>query len=183
VRDVLRKIVPKFRRALLIESGRRDLIEGLIPGIYKTHGNDAVIDVVTCFAGEPAGLKPASTVYRLSDYQGKDGRRRLVSDLKAADYNVQGMICSGEAIMASWKWFLALQVPAKTFILNENGDYFWIDRGHAGLIAHFVLFRMGLAGAAAIPTLLRMAAFPFAVVYLLWFAASRNLVRRIRAWG
>ena len=82
--------------------------------------------------------------------------------------------------MARWKWFLAFQIPAKTFVLNENGDYFWIDRAHAGLIWHFLLFRMGLAGAAAVPTLLRLFLFPFAAFYLLWFAASRNLLRRLR---
>jgi hypothetical protein len=181
MRDVLSRIVPKFQRVLLIESGRRDLLEGLIPGIYKTQGGDVVIDVVTCYAGEPKGLRAGSTLYRLSDYRDQGGRQRLKRDLQAARYNVQGMICSGEAIMARWKWYLALQVPAKAFVLNENGDYFWIDHAHAELIRKFILFRIGLAGAAAVPTLLRLCAFPFAALYLVWFAASRNLMRRFRA--
>jgi len=42
---------------LLIESGSRDLLEALIPGIYKNHGADVVIDVVSCFAGDPAGCE------------------------------------------------------------------------------------------------------------------------------
>jgi hypothetical protein len=181
LRNVIRTVVPKFRRVLLIESGSRDLLEGLIPGIYTSHGAGTVIDVVTCYGGTPAGLDAAtSSIYRLSDYGGAHGRKRLSSTLKANDYNVTGIICSGESIMARWKWYLAYHVPAKTFILNENGDYFWLDRAHAGLAWHFMLFRMGLAGAAAVPTLLRLAAFPFTLGFLLAFAAFVNIRRRMR---
>ena len=180
MRGVIRTVIPKFRRLLLIESGSRDLLEGLIPGIYKNHGVDTVVDVVTCYAGQPKGLASTAIIYRLSDYAGSDGRRRLVATLQRSDYNVCGMICSGEVIMSRWKWYLALHVPAKTFVLNENGDYFWLDRAHIGLIWHFVLFRMGLAGAAAVPTLLRLLAFPFTLCFLVAFAGFVNLRRRLR---
>ena len=180
MRDVLRTVIPKFRRVILIESGSRDLLEGMIPGIYKSHGDDTVIDVVTCYGGEPRGLRPSSTVFRLSDFQSGEGRTKLVAALRANRYNVCGMICSGEVIMERWKWYLAFQVPAKTFILNENGDYFWLDRAHAGLAWHFLLFRMGLAGAAAVPTLLRITVFPFTLIFLLGFAGWVNVRRRIR---
>jgi hypothetical protein len=163
---------------LLIESGDRELLEGLIPGIYQNHGADTIVDVVTCYGGAPAGLH-SGTVYHLSDYSGPDRRKRLVATLKANGYNVTGIICSGEVIMARWKWYLAYHVPAKTFILNENGDYFWLDRAHFGLAWHFLLFRMGLAGAAAVPTLLRLAVFPFTFLFLVGFAAFVN----VRRWG
>jgi hypothetical protein len=180
LRDVLRTVIPKFERVLLIESGSRDLLNGLIPGIYENHGDATVIDLVTCFGDEPEGLAESSTVYRLSDYAGTDGRRRLVAVLRAKGYNVCGMICSGEVIMSRWKWYLAWQVPAKTFILNENGDYFWLDRAHAGLAWHFLLFRMGLAGAAAVPTLMRLIVFPVTFSMLILFAGFVNLRRRFR---
>jgi len=181
VRGIIRTSVPKFRRVLLIESGSRDLLEGLVPGIYKSHGPDTIIDVVTCFGGNPKGLNDStSTLYRLSDYGGKDGRKRLVAALLANDYNVTGVICSGEVIMSRWKWYLAYHVPAKVFLLNENGDYFWLDRAHAGLAWHFMLFRMWLAGAAAVPTLLRLALFPFTFCFLVAFAAFVNARRRMR---
>ena len=179
VRGVIRTVIPKFRRVLLIESGSRDLLEALIPGIYKNHGVDTIVDVVTCYAGEPGGLR-SGTVYHLADFGGSIGRRRLVQTLRGNDYNVCGMICSGEVIMSRWKWYLAGHVPVKTFVLNENGDYFWLDRAHAGLIWHFLLFRMGLAGAAAVPTLLRLLTFPFTLVFLVIFAAFVNARRRLR---
>ena len=181
MRGVLRTVIPKFRRVLLIESGSRDLLEALIPGIYKNHGPATVVDVVTCYSGEPRGMAASGTVYRLSDYSGPDGRHRLVEALRANGYNVCGMICSGEVIMSRWKWYLALHIPAKTFVLNENGDYFWLDRAHSSLIWHFLLFRIGLAGAAAAPTLLRLLAFPFTVCFLVAFAGFVNLRRRLRA--
>ena len=168
---------------LLIESGSRDLLEALIPGIYKNHGRGTVVDVVTCYAGEPRGVADSGTVYRLSDYAGSDGRRRLVDTLRANEYNVCGMICSGEVIMSRWKWYLAFHIPAKTFVLNENGDYFWLDRAHSSLIWHFVLFRIGLAGAAAVPTLLRLLAFPFTLCFLVAFAGFVNLRRRLRLFA
>lgn len=180
MRDVLRIVIPKFRRVLLIESGSRDLLEGMIPGIYKAHGRDVLIDVITCYGGDPVGLAASATVYRLSYYAGTDGRRRLVDELRRNDYNVCGMICSGEVIMSRWKWYLAFQVPAKTFVLNENGDYFWLDRAHADLAWHFLLFRLGLAGAAAVPTLTRILTFPLTLAFLVGYAGYVNLRRRLR---
>ena len=103
MRGVLGTAIPKFHRVLLIESGSRELLEGLIPGIYKNHGPSTEVDVVTCYAGDPGGLAVTSTVYRLADYSGSDGRVRLVNTLRGKNYNVYGMICSGEVIMARWK--------------------------------------------------------------------------------
>lgn len=180
MRGVLRTYIPKFERVLLIESGRRYLLEHLIPGIYKNHGSGVIVDVLTCFADSPKGLAESSTVYRLSDFGGFSGRGRLIETLRSNGYNVCGMICSGETVMFRWKWYVSLLLPAKTFVLNENGDYFWLDRAHADLAWHFLLFRMGLAGAAAAPTLLRILAFPFSLCWLVAYAAAVNLLRRIR---
>src|SRR5260370_38334720 len=83
-------------------------------------------------------------------------------------------------MMTRWKWMVAARVPAKMFILNENGDYFWVDRGHLGVIRHFLLFRAGLSGAGAVRTLARLIAFPFALLYLILFAASVHLRRKLR---
>jgi len=82
--------------------------------------------------------------------------------------------------MTKWKWALALRVPAKVFILNENGDYFWIDPGHWGAIRGFVLFRAGLAGSGAVRTLVRMALFPFTLLYLLLYATTVHARRALR---
>ena len=57
-------------------------------------------------------------------------------------------------IMTKWKWVLVQpRLPAKVFVINENGDYFWLDRGHSRAILHFALFRAGLTGSGAARTI------------------------------
>ena len=172
--------VPAFKRVLIIESGSRDLVEDLLPGLYEIYGDAMELDLVTCYAGVPEALKASANVYRVNIFPGSKGRGELLQILKQRDYNVVGILCANEPIMLKWKWFLALQLPAKLFILNENGDYFWVDRGHWAVIRHFVLFRLGLAGASAAPTIARILLFPFALTYLVGYAATVHLRRALR---
>jgi len=43
---------------------------------------DCPLDLVTCYAGLPAGFDPATEVFRVFEYPGKDGRKRLLETLK-----------------------------------------------------------------------------------------------------
>ncbi len=168
-------------RILLIESGSRSLLEGIISGIRSTYGDDIFVDLVTCYAGVPQGFLPETTrVYRVANYRGRAGRSRLYRELARNKYSVMGMICSAEPILAKWKWVIAARLPAKVFVLNENGDYFWVDYGHWNIIRHFVLFRAGLSGADAVRTLSRLFLFPFSLPFLLCYAAMAHLARQLR---
>jgi hypothetical protein len=169
---------PPFTKVLLIESGSRRLFDDLIAGLYQTYGDQLEMDLVTCFAGVPEGFRGA--VYRVTDYRGGAGRRRLYEELAARGYPILGVICSGEPIMTKWKWMLAARLPSKVFVLNENSDYFWLDWGHWRVMLHFVLFRAGLTGAAAIPTIGRLLFFPVTLAYLILYACVVHLRRRIR---
>ena len=182
MRYVLTRLLPEPTAVLLVESGSRYLLENVIAGIRGTWGDQIYVDLVTPFPGLPDGFPPERTrVYRVTDYRGRDGRQRLYRELAANRYSILGLICSGEPVMTKWKWMLALRVPAKVFVLNENGDYFWIDRGHWEPIRKFVLFRAGLAGAGAVRTIARMVLFPFTLLYLLLYATvvhGRRALRR-----
>jgi hypothetical protein len=181
LRYFLSNRVPPFTRLLVVESGSRYLLDDLLPDLPAIHGEDLRVDLVTCYAGLPQGFRPDhGAVYRVADYRGRANRKRLYRELRANQYTVMGMICSGEPVMTKWKWALALRLPAKVFVLNENGDYFWLDRAHWPAIRHFVLFRCGLAGAGAVRTLGRLAAFPFSLLYLLLYAAAVHLRRKVR---
>jgi hypothetical protein len=171
---------PVGTRILLIESGSRSILEGIIAHLKSGWGEDVPIDVVTCYAGEPAGLYDTGRIYRVADYGTPELRRRLLSELRGRDYAYAGMICAAEPIMNKWKWWLAVRIPAKFFIINENGDYFWINRKNAKAIRLFVLTRMGLSGAGAARTLGRLLAFPFALLYLLLYAGAAHLRRFFR---
>ena len=180
MRYFLRRGIPPFTRVLLIESGRRDLFEDLLTGLYNVHPN-MTADLLTCYAGAPQKFRTdRGGVYRVNDYPDSRSRKKLYSLLTSNRYTVVGMICSAEPIMTRWKWMLAARLPGKVFILNENGDYFWLDRGHLSNVRHFILFRAGLTGAGAVRTLARLALFPFALLYLILYATTTHLRRRFR---
>jgi len=167
---------------LLVESGSRYLLEDLIPGVYETHPELESLDIVTCFPGQPSTFDASrGRVWRIGDYQGRENRKRLYRELAEAGHTVTGVICSGEAIMTKWKAVLAWKTRAKVFILNENGDYFWVDRENWQTVRHFMLYRSGLAGAGAVRTIARLFVFPFTLIYLLLFAAFVNLRRLARS--
>ena len=164
----------------MVESGSRGLLEGLMPHLRDTWG-EVPIDLVTCFSKLPQGFSEETTrVYRVNEYRGREGRGRLYRELARNGYSLMGIICSGEPIMAKWKWALALRLPVKIFIINENGDYFWLDRGHLGPIREIVFFRSGLAGAGAVRTLAGIFFFPFTFVYLVLYATTVHARRALR---
>jgi hypothetical protein len=140
------------------------------------------IDLVTCYAKVPQGFPQDSTrVYRVNGYRGWAARRTLCRELAANRYSHVGIVCSGEPILTKWKWVLALGLRAKVFVVNENCDYFWLDRGHLSPLRELVLFRSGLAGAGAVRTLARIFSLPFTVAYLVLYASIVHARRALFA--
>jgi hypothetical protein len=172
---------PEVSRILLVESGSRFLLEGLIPVLRRSYGEKVSVDVVTCYAGAPEGFRPdAGKLYHVGEYRGGSGFVRIGRELAANQYSVLAMICSDEPVMTKWKWALALRIPAKVLVLNENGDYFWLDYSNWRIIRHFVLYRAGLAGEGAVRTLARVFLFPFTFLYLILYATTVHLGRALR---
>ena len=180
MRYFLSRSVPPFSRVLLVESGSRDLFEELLSGLYDLHPQMKA-DLVTCYAGVPKNFRTElGNVYRVTEYPDGRSRQRLYKQLAANRYVIVGIICSAEPIMTKWKWMLAARLSGKVFVLNENGDYFWLDRGHLGAIRHFVMFRAGLTGTGAVRALARLVLFPFTLLYLILYAATIHLRRKLR---
>lgn len=90
------------------------------------------------------------------------------------------MICSAEPIMTKWKWMVALRVPAKFVILNENDDYFWRHWDNRDILRRFELVRLGLGGAGALHAAGRLLIFPFSLLFLVLYACVVHLRRRLR---
>lgn len=172
-----RRAVP-FTRVLLVESGSRAIAEKVLASFYDRHSAET-IDLLTCLVGAPATLR-AGQVLCSFDYPDRHSRRQLVRDLRSRHYNVLAIICSGEPFLAHYKFALAALVPAKVLIINENGDYFWFDRGSLGILGKLFAVRAGLAGESAFRTLARIAGFPFTLALLLAFAARVHLMRQLR---
>src|SRR5271170_6764118 len=180
MRHFFTRSVPQFSRVLLIESGSRELFENLLPVLYQNHA-EMTCDLITCYAGVPKNFRPdQGAVYRVADYPAGDARQRLYQELGAKGYRIVGVICSAEPIMTKWKWMLAARLPGKVFVLNENGDYFWMDHAHLATIRYFILFRAGLTGSGAVRTLARVVLFPFSLLYLILYAISVHLRRILR---
>ena len=181
MRYFLSRRIPDPNAILLVESGSRALLEGLIGGFRESWGEDMAIDLVTCYPKLPRGFRPESTrLYCVTNYRGREGRGRLYRELAGNRYSIVGIVCSGEPLMTKWKWMLAFRLPAKICIINENGDYFWLDRGHLAIIREFVYLRSGLAGVGAVRMIARTFSFPFTLAYLLLYATTAHARRALR---
>jgi hypothetical protein len=55
VRYSLTGRLPAITRVLLIESGRREILERLIPALRRIWGDAVQLDLLTCYPGLPAG--------------------------------------------------------------------------------------------------------------------------------
>jgi hypothetical protein len=178
LRYFFRRHVPPVTRVLLVESGSRSLIERVFPALQTMFGEHVEFDLVTCYQGEPRGF--SGRVFRVPDYGGPAGREKLWSELAPLNHQCAGVICAAEPIMTKWKWWLGARLKSKLFVINENADFFWLDWGQWRLILHFVLYRAGLTGSAAVPAIVRLVFFPLTLTYLLLYAATVHLRRRIR---
>jgi hypothetical protein len=181
---VLTRGNPEVHAILLVESGSRHLLERLVPVLRENWNYDIFIDLVTCYTTLPEGFLPdTSRLYCVAEYRGRELRRQLYHQLDQNRYSLVGIVCSAEPLMTKWKWALAWRTPAKLFIINENGDFFWFDRHHWSQVWRFVLYRSGLAGEGAVRTLARLASFPFTLLYLLLYATAVHARRAFRRTG
>lgn len=178
MRYFFRRYIPPFTRVLLVESGSRGAFDALVPLLYQIHGEAMDLDLLTCHPTTPVGFR--GRVYRVEDYSSPAARRQLFSELASAKYAALGILCSGEPIMTKWKWALAARLPAKVFVINEFAGFLYLDWGNVRNLAAFARARLGLSGAAATPAVVRLLMLPFALVYLLLFAAIVHTKRRIR---
>jgi len=175
-----RRRIPAFDGLVLVESGARHLADRFLASVYENHPS-AKVDLVTCYAGTPPEFRPdRGTVHRVADYPDAAARRSFLSHLSKGGYTTAVIICSGEPIMVKWKWVIAARLPVKVLILNENGDYFWFDYSNLGILRQLLVQRAGLSGAGAITALVRLVVFPFTLAYLLMYAATVHLRRKVR---
>jgi hypothetical protein len=171
---------PEFHRVILVESGPRAVLETAIPRLTGVFGPQAAFDLVTCYSGNPSTLEPTATVWRTADHRSGAERARLLQEIKATGATAVAIMCSGHPIMTRWKWWLVWQLPVKVLVINENADCFWLDTAHFSKARRMALYRVGLSGEIAGRTLLRLALFPFGLIYLLLYASVVHTQRWFR---
>jgi hypothetical protein len=90
------------------------------------------------------------------------------------------MLCANSPLLLRWKWALALRLPVKVLIANENADCFWLDIGHWRNAKSLLVDRFGLRGAGSLRTLGQVLLFPFVVLFLAGYAVAVHTRRSFR---
>ena len=174
MRGFLTRDVPAVTRILLVESGPRALGQKALERLRAVFP-DAQIDTLCCLPVPPAG---AATAWKVQDHP--SGRLGLLRELRRQRHPVAAVLIGGDGIMAPWRWATIACLPSKFLIVNENADFFWLDRGHLGPLTQFLQHRSGLGDGSVLRTIQQVAAFPFVLAYLLIYAAYVHTVRAVR---
>ena len=177
MRGFLTRTLPEPSHVLLIESGSRELGELALATLKKAFGEQTPIDVFHC---QTASLAGANESWRASDYAGASARLGLVRRLRSRRPSIAAAIFSDDPTLGPWKWLLLATLNSKFLILNENGDFFWLDRGHLPNLFDMLQRRVGFAGETVTEAIAGLLAFPFVVVYLAAYAGYVHSVRGIR---
>lgn len=181
VRYVLTRRHPPTSRILVVESGPRHVLERLLPALDRNYPDLRQIDILTCHPGVPESFDPRrGRIFRVQEYRGAAERRRLIRELRDRRPDICGLLCTGTPIMTAWKCLTAWRMPSKVFLVNENSDYFWFDRGHWRIIVNFAMQRAGLGSGDALSHIGGALLLPFTFTFLLLYAAQVHFRRWLK---
>lgn len=178
-----RRHIPRADRVLLVESGSRWILEKawermrpIFPG--------ARYELCTCFPGEPSPGGSERT-FRVTEAPGVGGKLRMLLAMRRSRTPVAALLFTTERILLPWKLALLFVLPSKLLIINENADFFWLDRSNLAVIRRFLAVRAGVNGAELLRAVFRVAVFPLAFVFLAGSALVAHTVRwwRLLSWN
>lgn len=157
------------------------MLERLLPALNNNYPNLEQIDILTCYPGVPQGFDTQRVrIFRVQEYRSAAARRRLFRELKSRRPDICGLLCTEDPIMTAWKWMGAWHVPSKVFLVNENSDYFWFDRGHWRILVRFLMMRAGLGRGDVLSHLGAALLLPLTFMFLLFYAAQVHFRRWLR---
>ncbi|MCU0228229.1 MAG: hypothetical protein MUF01_11375 [Bryobacterales bacterium] len=173
--------IPPITRVLLVESGPRLVTEKFGPVLRMVCGGAVDVDLLTCFPAprEDSAIAPQK-LYATQQYATPAARKALRKELQSNGYQAMAILCADSPVLARWKWWLALRLPVKVLVVNENADCFWLDRAHWLPAKRLLGARWGLQGTASLRTLGELALFPLVVVWLLAYALFAHTRRGFR---
>ncbi len=183
MRWVLSRHIPPITKLLLVESGPRPIAEKIIIRFRELYGDELPIDLLTCLPSDPPGLMANGAqgeVFRVINCHDHRTRWRLLRRIRAKHHPVTAIICAGSPILGPWKMAALALFPSKFVIINENADFFWLDRGHRGDVKRFLLHRTGMLEGSAPRKVAAILVLPFAFAYLLAYALVVHVVRLAR---
>src|SRR5712672_1807681 len=118
---------PAATRILLVESGSRRVMERAIAGMERGFPG-ASLELCTCYPGTPAASAAFGKVWRVTDAPSFGAKWKMARTIAASQPPIAALLFSGEPVMFNWKMILLFLLPSKILLVNENGDFFWLDR-------------------------------------------------------
>ena len=170
--------IPEATRVLLVESGSRAVLERALVRMRLIFPH-ARFELCTCFHGWPTA-QPIERVWRVTEAPGFFSKCGLALRIARSRPPIAALLFSGEPIMFNWKLALLLLLPSKLLVVNEHGDFFWLDRANLAVLRQFLGARWGVSGEELVRSLCRSVSFPFVFLFLLLGAAVAYLKRWLR---
>jgi hypothetical protein len=174
---------PAATRILLVESGSRRVLERAIAGVERGFPG-VTLELCTCYPGVPAAATAFQKVWRVTDAPSYGPKWRMAREIAATRPPIAALLFSGEPVMFTWKMLLLVLLPSKILLVNENGDFFWLDRSNLSTLRQFLGARLGMNGEGLLRGLCRVVMFPLVFLFLLLFAGIGYVVRwsRLLYW-
>ena len=175
MRYFFRRYIPEPRRVLLVESGSRRIME-------KAHARmrsifpQARYDLCTCFPGAPASIC-FDRIFRVTEAPDILSKWRMALAMRRSRPSIAALLYTGEPILFPWKILLMALLPSKLLVVNENGDFFWLDWRNRAVFGQFLGARVGVNGPDLLRAACRLLFFPVALTFLLLNALVAYLGR------
>lgn len=181
MRGLLSSTHPSFERLLVIESGPRDVAETFLKHLYDVQKSKQV-DLLTCYAGAPTSFDPLrGKLYSVHDPSAKANRAQFIRNLLAPRYNIVAILCTGDPVLAKWKWTIALRANAKLLVVNEHAGFFLVDLKHRRPAKMMLSLRLGLHQPLRLHLLGELLLVPFTISYLALYAGFVHARKALRS--
>ncbi len=176
----LRRSMPSVTRVLLVESGPRADAERLLRLLRDAVG-DVPVDLFTCLPDAPAGLGDSSRAWR--SYHARTPRQqwRMLRRLRRERHELAAVLCSDTPLLGAWKIALVAALPAKIVLVDEDGEFIWLDRSHWRQALDLAVSRSGIRNPEFARRVGQVLMLPFGLCILLAFAARVHAGRLLRA--
>lgn len=180
MRGLFSKAHPSFERLLVVESGSRDVTETFLHHLYQVQKSSHV-DLLSCYPGRPKAFDPErGSVYSVHDAAARENRGRFIRRLLANRYTIVAILCTGDPVLAKWKWVIALRAKAKILVVNEHAGFFLLDFQHRRFARMMLSLRLGVHQPFQLRLMGELLLMPFTIGYLALYAAYVHARRALR---
>jgi hypothetical protein len=181
VRGVLSSREGSFDQIFIVESCPRELTNRFLQHIYGVQRSRRA-DLLTCYVDAPAEFDPArGKILSVHEPEIAQNRRRFIAGLNTSPYTLVVVFCAGSPVLQKWKWAITLCTRAKVLIVNEDGDFFFLDWANRRQAYRLFLQRIsGRRGRVNFRTWTEALLVPFTLAFLISYAAVAEIRRLAR---